>query len=172
MSMTENRCIEVLKKMKHMFTETCAKIDENTALDMAVDAIEEIQEYRRIGLGNPTEVEQDLLLYKADRVLVNEYSEIGTVEDFKAIKQWKSDIIEDFCKYDVNSVDELMKRFRELNEKAEPKKPIYDEFDENELGEIIPYKATCPTCGFEFEFGTWNDEENHHCECGQRMGWE
>ena len=47
--MTENRCIEVLKKMKHMFTETCAKIDDNTALDMAVEAIEEIQQYRAIG---------------------------------------------------------------------------------------------------------------------------
>ena len=47
--MTENRCIEVLKKMKHMFTETCAKIDENTALDMAVETIREIQQYRAIG---------------------------------------------------------------------------------------------------------------------------
>ena len=47
--MTENRCIEVLKKMKHMFTETCAKIDENTALNMAVEAIKEIQSYRAIG---------------------------------------------------------------------------------------------------------------------------
>ena len=65
-----------------------------------------------------------------------------------------------------------IERFRELTEKAEPKKPVYSNFDENELGEIIPYKATCPTCGFEFEFGTWNDEENHHCECGQRMNWE
>lgn len=32
-----------------MFTETCAKIDDNTALDMAVEAIEEIQQYRAIG---------------------------------------------------------------------------------------------------------------------------
>lgn len=57
--MTENRCIEVLKKMKHMFTETCAKIDENTALDMAVEAIKENQQYRAI----------------------------GTVEEFKALKE-------------------------------------------------------------------------------------
>ena len=103
---------------------------------------------------------------------VQQFEAIGTIEEFKAIKHWKSDIIESFIKYDVNSVDELMKRFRELTEKAEQKKPIYSEFDENELGEIIPYKATCPNCGFEFEFGTWNDEENHHCECGQYMNWE
>lgn len=74
---------------------------------------------------------------------LNAYRAIGTIEEFKALK-----------------------------EKAESKKPIYSEFDENELEEIIPYKATCPTCGFEFEFGTWNDEENHHCKCGQRMNWK
>ena len=59
--------------------------------------------------------------------------------------------------------------FRQLKEKATAKKPIYSDFDENEDEEIIPYKAVCPVCGYEFEFGTWNDVENHHCECGQRM---
>lgn len=58
--MTENRCIEVLKKMKHMFTETCAKIDENTALDMAVETIKELQQYK---------------------AKVQEYEAIGTVEE-------------------------------------------------------------------------------------------
>ena len=72
-----------------------------------------------------------------------EYSKIGTVEEFK-----------------------------ELKEKATAKKPIYSDFDENEDEEIIPYKAVCPACGYEFEFGTWNDEQNHHCECGQRMLWD
>ena len=56
-------------------------------------------------------------------------------------------------------------------EKQIPKKPIYSEFDKNELEEIIPYKAECPFCRYEFEFGTWNDENNHHCVCGQKMDW-
>ena len=47
-----------------------------------------------------------------------EYSKIGTVEEFK-----------------------------ELKEKATAKKPIYSDFDENEDEEIIPYKAVCPACG-------------------------
>lgn len=74
----------------------------------------------------------------------------------------------------IGTVEEL----RELKEKATEKKPVYSDFDENgevdENGEavIIPYKAVCPVCGYEFEFGTWNDEENHHCECGQRMLWD
>ena len=53
-----------------------------------------------------------------------------------------------------------------------PKKPIYSDFDDNGNDEIIPYKAVCPVCGHEFEFGTWNDEENHHCKCGQKLDWE
>lgn len=53
-----------------------------------------------------------------------------------------------------------------------PKKPIYSDFDDNGNDEIIPYKAVCPVCGCEFEFGTWNDEENHHCKCGQKIDWE
>ena len=30
------------------------------------------------------------------------------LEDYKHIKQWKSDIMEDFCRYDVNSFEELV----------------------------------------------------------------
>lgn len=56
-------------------------------------------------------------------------------------------------------------------EKQIPARPIYGKFDDNGFDEIIPYKAVCPTCGHEFEFGAWNDEENHHCICGQRMNW-
>lgn len=56
-------------------------------------------------------------------------------------------------------------------EKQIAKKPIYSDFDDNGHEEIIPYKAVCPTCGYEFEFGTWNNEQNHHCDCGQKLDW-
>lgn len=56
-------------------------------------------------------------------------------------------------------------------EKQIPNKPIYSEFDDNGNDEIVPYKAACPICRYEFEFGTWNDEENHHCICGQSINW-
>lgn len=52
-----------------------------------------------------------------------------------------------------------------------PVKPIYRNPDDNGFGKIIPYEAKCSFCGHEFEFGTWNDEENHHCVCGQKMDW-
>lgn len=36
----------------------------------------------------------------------------GELEDYKHIKQWKSDIMESFCKYDVNSFEELVTNTR------------------------------------------------------------
>ena len=34
------------------------------------------------------------------------------LEDYKHIKQWKSDIMDSFCKYDVNSFEELVANTR------------------------------------------------------------
>ena len=34
------------------------------------------------------------------------------LEDYKRIKQWKSDIVDSFCKYDVNSFEELVTNTR------------------------------------------------------------
>ena len=127
MSMTENRCIEVLKKMKHMFTETCAKIDENTALDMAVEAIEEIQRYRAIGTveGYERAIQisiENYSLYKEYKAKVQEFEAIGTIEEL-----------------------------RELKEKAEPKKvdddyccPICHTYAKDDEGVAGEY---CPNCG-------------------------
>lgn len=62
------------------------------------------------------------------------------------------------------------KSLLEAREKQITKKPIYSDYEEDDDGEnLIPTKAECPTCGYEFEFGSWNEEENHHCICGQKM---
>ena len=68
--------------------------------------------------------------------------------------------------------DEVFELAIKSLEMQTPKKPIYSDFDDNGNDEIIPYKAVCPVCGCEFEFGTWNDEENHHCRCGQKIDWK
>ena len=34
------------------------------------------------------------------------------LEDYKRIKQWKSDVMEEFCKYDVSSFEELVTNTR------------------------------------------------------------
>ena len=68
--------------------------------------------------------------------------------------------------------DALREGIRALEKQIE-KRPIYSELDDvNDDGILIPTKAVCPTCGYEFEFGTWNDEDNHHCVCGQAINWE
>ena len=36
----------------------------------------------------------------------------GELEDYKHIKQWKSDIMEEFCRYDVSSFEELVTNAR------------------------------------------------------------
>ena len=36
----------------------------------------------------------------------------GELEDYKHIKQWKSDVMEYFCRYDVNSFEELVTNVR------------------------------------------------------------
>ena len=60
----------------------------------------------------------------------------------------------------------------EALERQIDKKPVYGDYDDNGDGEIIPCTAKCPSCGYEFEFGSWNEEENHHCPCGQKIDWE
>lgn len=72
----------------------------------------------------------------------------------------------------LKAIDEACLLACEALEKQVPKKPLYSDYDDNGDGEIIPYKAKCPVCGHEFEFGYWNDEDNHHCICGQKMDWE
>ena len=36
------------------------------------------------------------------------------LEDYKRIKQWKYDIMDSFCKYDVNSFEELVTHARNM----------------------------------------------------------
>lgn len=68
-------------------------------------------------------------------------------------------------------LDEAVRMAISTLNKQEPKKPIYSDYEDDGYGEMIPYRASCPTCGGEFEFGTWNGEDSHHCACGQRIDW-
>lgn len=36
----------------------------------------------------------------------------GELEDYKYVKQWKSDVMDDFCKYDASSFEELVTNAR------------------------------------------------------------
>lgn len=84
-------------------------------------------------------------------------------------KDFMDKVIEELTEYRaIGTIGQL----KALKEKSEPKKPIYSDFNNNGNDEIIPYKAICPVCGYEFNFGSWNEEENHHCRCGQAIDWQ
>ena len=55
---------------------------------------------------------------------------IGTIEEFKAIKQWKSDVMEDFCRYDASSFEEIVAnaRAKAIDEFAETLNKKISEF--------------------------------------------
>lgn len=68
-------------------------------------------------------------------------------------------------------ITEALNMAIEALEKQISMKPKYSVYGDRGDGEIIPFKAKCPACDYEFEFGYWNDEDNHHCVCGQKIDW-
>lgn len=57
------------------------------AMNMAISALEEAERYKNIGVVSADELEQDLLLYKADREILSEYQALGTVEELRIAKE-------------------------------------------------------------------------------------
>lgn len=80
--MTENEAIKSLELCK----ESRIFIPNNIVLDMAIQALEEIQQYRAIGL-TPELIEA---MQGHNIALINdlgEYQSIGTIDEFKALKE-------------------------------------------------------------------------------------
>lgn len=108
-----------------------ADIEMQSAIDMAISALEEVQQYRAIGTveGYERAIQisiENYNLYREYKAKVQEFEAIGTVSEF-----------------------------RELKEKATPKKPF---------GE--PSGWACPNCG---EFHAEN--QSHCTECNQAILW-
>lgn len=118
--MREKEAIEWLKAISATQKEsvhTISLLNRKEALHMAIQALEGIQQYRAIGIASPEELEQDLLLYKADRELVKLYTAIGTVEG---------------C--------------REAVERMKPKKPI-EQAKAKDGEKFVGMVGRCPACG-------------------------
>lgn len=156
MTVEEAKAIIERKSSIPMGNETFEYVSE--AYDIAVEALEKVQ---------ALEENETYFLYR-------EYLSLGTVEELKAIKQWKADIIESFSKYDVNSVDEMMKRFRELTEKAEPKKPIVEEVCNGKYTLERFYCSVCKQKIISRIDGDWfSGKCSKYCdECGTAIDWE
>ena len=56
------------------------------------------------------EIYEDNLENKILKFEVKQHEHLAEwLEDYKHIKQWKSDVMDEFCKYDCNSIEEVYK---------------------------------------------------------------
>ena len=91
--MTENKAIEQIKRMacndrciKSLCNDGCMYGDEMCAFAMAIQALEEIQHYRAIGM-TPNQIYVHIGGYVAE---LSKYAEIGTVEECReAVERMK-----------------------------------------------------------------------------------
>lgn len=91
--------------------------------------------------------------------------------NLEALNWFKRELIAGKCSDDCEVCNAMERAMIALEMITVAKSPIYGDFDDNGYDEIVPHSAKCPTCGHEFEFGTWNDEDSHHCPCGQFIDW-
>ena len=90
--MTENEAIGMLKIQRTFTNSANAKVE---AIDMAIQALQEIQQYREIGtvgeirfMKSACEMNDEVLNSLANAVREKmKYEAIGTVEEFKALKE-------------------------------------------------------------------------------------
>ena len=195
--MTENEAIEYLQS-RYLAVgsrvnppkEECER--HNEIVDMAIKALEEVQQYREIG--TPEELitaMKYVRLAKAHRTVGRaieecaKYEEIGTPEECqKSVEICKSMIkrnitpenMEEYMKFEDECVKDgfTFNSLLEAREKQTAKKIVRrkakDEDVESELRDFITRKGMiyrCPTCGCCIAV----DEMKSCFECGQKLDW-
>lgn len=155
--MTPKEAFEILEEVKELDDTLYAYSDAYMeALEVALYALKEIQNYRKLGtLEELAKAKKYIDLAKKHRTIGGmidecaEYEEIGTVEEF-----------------------------REASEKQKAKKPLLVSKKEKIMeGDYV--HVICPLCGEEifscFLFYPWNDSQRTHefCKsCGQAIQWD
>ena len=155
--MTENEAIKCLEKQIEI--QPCMNVI--SAFEIAIQALEEIQQYRAIGL-TPELIEA---MQGHNVALINdlgEYQAIGTVEDIQEVMALCKSLQETVCRYmNIGTIDE----FKALKEKNEPKK----------VADGLSF-FKCPSCGsWEIEefYETGGSSKHKYCpDCGQALDWE
>lgn len=144
--MTENEAIKELETsigLAKMCTQNYERKNEIQGYEMAIKALEEVQQYRQIGsveLFAETKKLSDLTKKCGTIGKVfdecAEYAAIGTVEEFRAAMEKQT---------------------------AKKVKSIYQVKDGDNYVALI---GRCPCCGDILE------EDTVYCDCGQRLDWE
>lgn len=164
-------CNEGISKLCH---DSCMYGKRKCAYGMAIDALEEIQKYKNIGVSSADELEQDLILHKADSMVLNEYKAIGAVEEIKKLVRFLSI---DNDREIIKELEELrdyvsigtVKECREARERQTSERPnIYGDGYDDE-GNMIYDMYDCPNCGTTYEV---DYEKYDFCpNCGQAIDW-
>lgn len=90
--MTENEAIKELESRISPYDTCKADFDANEAIKIAVKAIKEVKQYRAIGTveGYERAIQSSIEnynLYREYKAKVQEFEEIGTIEEFKTLKE-------------------------------------------------------------------------------------
>ena len=160
--MTENEVFEHISNLAGDYKCFDEKISHQESLILC-NLIEEIQQYRAIG--TVEDIQEVMALCKSLQETVCRYMNIGTIEEFKALK-------------DINRIaDNLSKmeriEFKALKEKSVAKKPyiqqIVKDFREHDCYE-------CPNCdcfvGYVSEFQEEHYQDIYCPNCGQKLDWQ
>lgn len=170
--MTENKAIKRLQTLNIILTDKAGHKEDGiekiftfsdiTAICKAIQALEEIQQYRAIG------TVEDVAFYKKcyDEESYEYCGEYGT--DNCGCKDRMEHLEKKIAEFEaIGTIEE----FKALKEKNEPKKPDY-EADGYADGELVYDYAKCPICGHDYEYGI-NDWECEYCsDCGQKLDWQ
>lgn len=167
--MTENEAKVLLCQMYL----PCFEEKEKQALTMAIQALEEIQQYRAIGL--TPQMVKDLIASekKAHKIalenthLLDEYQAIGTVEGYKRVIEISKENFRLSMEYKakVQQYESIgtVEEFKALKEKNESKKALRIPDDDT----CIYYGYYCPCCNEPLS----NTTRMKRCFCGQKLDW-
>lgn len=166
--MTEDEAIKEIKRWTNILMSAGSKcvLETAEAQKMAIDALEEIQKYKNIGVSSADELEQDLLLHKADSMVLNEYKAIGAVEEIKKLVRFLS----------IDNDREIIKELEELREYVSigTIEECREAMERQTPQKVITYKesniADCPICGAVVR-GINKPFGDYCSKCGQKLDW-
>lgn len=154
--MNENEAIERIKYRMHTAGQVAGE-NGMEDLEMAIKALEEIQQYRAIG--TPEECQKSVAVCKA--MIARKITPENMEEYMK---------FEDECVKNGFTFDGLLKAREKQTAKKIVRRKATDEDVESELRDFITRKCMiyrCPTCGCCIAV----DEMKSCWECGQKLDW-
>ena len=166
--------VEVDRKRKNYYQVQYSNLAE--ALGIGINALQENQQYH--ALGPVAELEEDALMVRADRILLDEYMKLGSVEECrkaveKQIAKKPKHVVEKYGKHkwkrnENGEIDDFAWDYGYHNgvvcEVCGESVCVHCEPDYDNKEDCEKSYYVCPTCG-EITF------RKTYCDCGQKLDW-